>query len=97
MRMFRPTDRPTDHPSIHPSSTIFLENNFYNIILPLLKSYLDGMEIANNIIKLNGLILILFVFRTYLKITKILLPLLNVYKKTKVIRKVMYEIKKIHT
>ena len=55
------------------------------------------IKVVNNTIKLNGLILILFVFGTYLRITKILLLLLNVYKKIKVIKKVMYKIKKIYT
>ncbi|KAF2181817.1 hypothetical protein K469DRAFT_588192, partial [Zopfia rhizophila CBS 207.26] len=55
------------------------------------------IKVVNNIIKLNSLILTLLVFRVYLRMTKILLFLLDVYKKAKAIRKVMREIKKIYT
>ncbi|KAF2180328.1 hypothetical protein K469DRAFT_592418, partial [Zopfia rhizophila CBS 207.26] len=56
-----------------------------------------AVKVVNNTIKLNSLILILFIFRAYLKITKISLPLLDVYKRVEVIRKVIHKIKKIYT
>ncbi|KAF2189518.1 hypothetical protein K469DRAFT_562804, partial [Zopfia rhizophila CBS 207.26] len=56
-----------------------------------------AVKVVNNTIKLNSLILTLLVFRAYLRITKILLFSLNVYKRIEVIRKVIYKIKKIHT
>ncbi|KAF2193133.1 hypothetical protein K469DRAFT_451607, partial [Zopfia rhizophila CBS 207.26] len=52
-----------------------------------------AVKVVNNTIKLNSLILILLIFRAYLKITKILLLSLDVYKRAEVIRKVIYKIK----
>ena len=45
---------------------------------------------------LNSLILILLTFRAYLRITKILLPSPDIYKRVEVVRRVMRKIKKIH-
>ena len=54
------------------------------------------VKVVNNTIKLNSFILILLIFRAYLRITKTLPPLLNIYKRVEVIKKVIYKIKKIY-
>ncbi|KAF2175257.1 hypothetical protein K469DRAFT_461033, partial [Zopfia rhizophila CBS 207.26] len=52
-----------------------------------------AVKVVNNTIKLNSFILTLFIFKAYLRITKILLSLLDVYKRVEAIRKVIYKIK----
>src|SRR5204862_5801413 len=55
-----------------------------------------AVKVVNNTAGLNSLVLTLLIFRAYLRITKILLPLLNVYKRVEAIRKVIRKIKKIY-
>ena len=55
-----------------------------------------AVKVVNNTIKLNGLVLILLIFKTYFKITKTLLLFLVIYKKIKIIKKIIYKIKKIY-
>ena len=54
------------------------------------------VKVVNNTIGPNGLILTLLIFRAYLRITKILPPLLDIHKRVEAIRKVICKIKKIY-
>ena len=54
------------------------------------------VKVVNDTAGPNGLMLILLIFRAYLRMTKTSPPSLDVYKRVEIIRKVMRKIKKIY-